>query len=343
MKSNPTLHEIAVQVGVSDMTVSRVLTGSYVPKRADAVRRAERIKKLARQMGYRPNIAGRAMRTGTFGAIGILNLIDPTTTVINLFLLKEMQVEIMEHDLHPVMGQTTVEELLGDSPPRVIRELMVDALIINFPMKIAEGVKEHLSGIGLPVIHGNVVEPYDTVHPDDELAGRQLTEYLIERGHTRIAFVNRVQTGHYSCEAREAGYVAAMKAAQLPVQALDPPAAITADEGYRQHYAFFRGLLSRPDRPTAVVSYEAKVVIAYQQAAQDLGLDFPGDAAFVAFGDQEPSCMFHTVTLMKVPHTAIGKAIVTMAQQKIKNPETKIPAVAIPFDFIEGSTAGRLA
>ncbi len=57
-----TLKEIAQTAGVSSMTVSRVLSGNTGNKVSAGL--AERIRRIASDMGYRPNCFGKAMRTG---------------------------------------------------------------------------------------------------------------------------------------------------------------------------------------------------------------------------------------------------------------------------------------
>jgi LacI family transcriptional regulator len=68
----PTLQDIADRVGVSLFTVSRVLNGKHKAKWASKVKQAERIKQVAEEMGYRPNLAARAMQSKRSMLIGVL-------------------------------------------------------------------------------------------------------------------------------------------------------------------------------------------------------------------------------------------------------------------------------
>ena len=58
-----TLQAIADEIGVSAMTVSRVLNGDYKVHTKLALRRADEIRKVAKDMGYVPNAAARMMRS----------------------------------------------------------------------------------------------------------------------------------------------------------------------------------------------------------------------------------------------------------------------------------------
>ncbi len=68
-----TLQEIAQRAGVSKMTVSNVLNNRNKENWPSTASRAQEIRALAEQMGYRPNLAAKAVVTGKFGAIGILS------------------------------------------------------------------------------------------------------------------------------------------------------------------------------------------------------------------------------------------------------------------------------
>ena len=63
-----TLRDVAREAGVSVSTASRVLNGQ--PFVSDGVR--ERVLLASEQLGYRPDVAARSMRTGTTGAVGLI-------------------------------------------------------------------------------------------------------------------------------------------------------------------------------------------------------------------------------------------------------------------------------
>ena len=63
-----TLREVAREAGVSVSTVSRVLNDR--PFVRSEVR--ERVMLVTRELGYRPDVAARSMRTGTTGVVALV-------------------------------------------------------------------------------------------------------------------------------------------------------------------------------------------------------------------------------------------------------------------------------
>src|SRR5450755_342193 len=71
-----TLEDIAARAGVSVGTVSRVLNGKNKENRPAIARRSEKIRRIALQLGYRPNVAARSMLRGTFRAVAFVTCGD---------------------------------------------------------------------------------------------------------------------------------------------------------------------------------------------------------------------------------------------------------------------------
>ena len=67
-RNSVSLQDVAREAGVSPQTVSRVANGS------DAVRPATKLKVEAamEHLGYRPNYAARALKSGHFNNVGVL-------------------------------------------------------------------------------------------------------------------------------------------------------------------------------------------------------------------------------------------------------------------------------
>src|SRR3954462_7790963 len=67
-----TIYQIAELAGVSSSTVARILRGDVKESHRRSVETAKRIRKLAREMGYRPNLRARAFSRGRTHGIGLL-------------------------------------------------------------------------------------------------------------------------------------------------------------------------------------------------------------------------------------------------------------------------------
>src|SRR3990172_5634169 len=67
-----TIYEIAERAGVSSSTVARILRGDIKESHRRSAETAQRIRRLAREMGYRTNLRARAFSRGRTHGIGLL-------------------------------------------------------------------------------------------------------------------------------------------------------------------------------------------------------------------------------------------------------------------------------
>ena len=86
-----TLKTIAEKAGVSVHAVSRVLNGQNKENRPSAIARAEKIRTIARELGYRPNAAAQAMKQGAFKSIMLLMSHDVHTAFLSNTTMVSMQ------------------------------------------------------------------------------------------------------------------------------------------------------------------------------------------------------------------------------------------------------------
>jgi DNA-binding LacI/PurR family transcriptional regulator len=110
--------------------------------------------------------------------------------------------------------------------------------------------------------------------------GQTATRHLVELGHRRIAMMG--WPDYLCCRARLSGYYSAMETAGLPV---DPGLVVTALLTREDGYATARGLLARPDRPTAIFTSNDMQALGVYQAAREAGLRIPEDLSVVGFDD----------------------------------------------------------
>ncbi len=337
-----TIKEIASRLDVSEMTVSKVLNGAFEPVRPQSIARADRIRQLADQLGYRPNAAARTTRTGRFGAIGLLLSTSDNRSTLSELMFNGIQDRLAVDRLNMLVVKQP-DETLTDATvfPRLVREACCDGLLIDYTHGVPHELIRLIERHRLPAIWLNNKRQYDCVHPDDQDAGRRATRYLLELGHRRIAYADYSQgpdfpNPHYSAADRRAGYEQAMQEAGLT------PLFMIASQGHDvpspQRVAFSRQWLATPDRPTAIVSYSGSVTVPIFVAAVSLGLKVPGDLSIISMDDRQIVNLGPAITCLLVPQTETGRVGVEMLLNKIDQPQERLAAVAIPFTFSEGGS-----
>ena len=121
----------------------------------------------------------------------------------------------------------------------------------------------------------------DFVGVDNRAAARMLAEYLLRLGHTRIAMITG-RAGIWTSEERRAAFVETMKEAGVGFDAsLCVPGNYRGDAAY----AATIPLMTRPDRPTAIIGANNVTALGALQAVLDLGFRCPGDVSIAGIDD----------------------------------------------------------
>lgn len=334
-----TLQQIATETGFSCQTVGFILGG-----KAHLFRPTTRTRVLdaAKRLGYRPNASARSVRTGRFDAIAIL-LSSEGDGRSSLFTGFVNGVEGAAHQagLHLIVTALPDRQLTDtEFAPKILREAMSDGLLINYYRHTPARLEELVEKCQIPSIWTNTKRASDCVHPDDFGASRAATRKLIEQGHRRIGYADCVHghplvpsSDHYSAFDRQAGYLAAMREANLSPRMLLPE---RKQEGTSVTAALL-DWLRPPERPTAVVTYCSIDVVGIVQAAPQLGLRIPEDLALVTH-EEEPACYgIVPVTTMLIPSLEMGKVAVEMLSDKIANPARSLSPRAITFQEHEST------
>lgn len=337
---HPTVASIAAHLGVSRATVTHVLNGKGTELRIRPETQ-RRVLEVAQELGYRANASARAIRAGKFGNIALIQ------SVLGQYLPNELlhglTTAIADKDMHLVLTQVP-DRVIDDESylPYAMRELSVDGVLINRNMGTPQPFLERLQQLRIPAIFINVKQEFDCVHPDDEMGGRLATEFLLGLGHERIAFVDTddAQNRHYSKADRRAGYEQAMDAAGRVPQIYRIPKEFqdTAQPTVDLRVEAARALLTRPDRPTAVVAYELTEAMAIVHAAETVNLRIPEDLSLIQFHHWIDDRFFKPIHTVTNTMEVVGAQAVAMLLEKIENPEVPLPARVVPVHMMEGLT-----
>ncbi len=339
-----TIADIAKIVGVSDMTVSRVLNGNADYRRPTFAKRAERIRRIADDLGYRPNSFARGVRSARFGTFGLLLGTDPYRSALPLPMLGGIYNALRERDLNLSMAMLPGEELASpETVPKLLLEQMSDGLLIYYTDHIPRGMIETIERVDIPVVWINTRNHKTCVYPADLEAGRQAAEHMLELGHTRIAYVDLANSPddpaiHYSATERYEGYTAAMEAAGLEPRRLWGRWPGVAGDDLSTRVEAAKRWLAADDRPTAVITLGQSNSTPLFHAAGQLGLEIPRDLSMIAFDSSALQIMGPRFTTMLIPQERVGREAVSLLEQKIAHPGASLESASVPFDFDPGET-----
>jgi LacI family transcriptional regulator len=210
--------DIAAAAGVSVPTVQRALNRANKETWVGTRARAERIRRLAAELGFRKNVAARTMRSRQFNQVGVLlrdvsggNLLD--ATLFEIMLGINAGLEEADHSL-------TVVRFSEASPrePRPFRENMLDGLVVlgSVPSEVETRAVALVEKV-VWVESTHWLEQ-DCLRRDELAAGRLAVEALHRAGRRRILYLGPTASSasHYSCRERVSGARAAAAALALP-------------------------------------------------------------------------------------------------------------------------------
>ncbi len=293
----PTLGDVAREAGVSPSTAARAL-GHYGSVSPQARSRTEA---AASRLGYRHNRLASSMITGRTHTLAFVG-----ADIGNVFFAQALRgVADVAHEagLEVVIANSDEDPALELAAVRTLEERRVDGFIIA---PVGEGASDHIAGLlarGTPVVFFDRSVPgidVDAVLIDNVQAARSGVQWLCSMGHKRIGLIT---TGlgdgdptelleriafdprpASTTDARGAGYLAALRAADLPV---DPSLIVDAAYSRRDAAAAVADLLRRDSRPTALFTVDNLMTLATYEAIQQSGLRFPEDISLLGFDDLE--------------------------------------------------------
>jgi len=325
--------DVARIAGVSASTVSHVLNGTR--KVDDATRL--RVEAAIEETGYRRNIVARSLAAGRTHTVGL-----------SISVLTNPYFGSLVHAVEQALSDAGYVLIVGDShddvrsEKRVIDSLLdrqVDGMIVA-PAADSERVTLpaiHGTGTPLVLIDRGVDLGCDQVGPENFSSAQSLTEHLLARGHRRVGVV-RGLTGISSTNERFAGYAAALTDRGIAVDsALVLDGASNTDVAEREVHA----LMSRTDRPTALVSLNNAMTIGSLKALRGLGLAIPSDVAFVCYDDFEWSDLFDPkLTAAAQDVKTIGATAVELLLRRIGGQDAAPRRITVPTAFHHRDSCG---
>jgi DNA-binding LacI/PurR family transcriptional regulator len=295
------IKDIARIAGVSHSTVSRALRDSpLIPAET-----AERIKKIADELGYRASAVARSLVTRKTEAIGVVvtSIADP----FNGEVVAGIEEVANEHGYSVILATSQADPQREMAVTRSFHERRVDGIVVA-SSRVGALYLPALSEMEVPVVLLNNQHPSEFVHSvsiDNVDGARQAAEHLIALGHREIAYIGD-ESGLESDSERLRGLTDAMMSAGLSVR---PEFIVRADgksEGARRK-AF--ELLDLNPRPSAIFCYNDMSALGVLNAASMRNLRVPQDLSISGFDDLFFAGLLQpALTTVRQPMRKLGQA-----------------------------------
>ncbi|ETR76123.1 LacI family transcription regulator [Afipia sp. P52-10] len=271
-----TIKDVARLAGVSLGSASRALSG------ADNVSEdtIARVKRAAASLRYQPNHAARSLRSRSTKTIGCMFADMTNPLYAKLFDMLETRLERQ--------GYMTLISNTSNQLDREIRSLKLlaerglDALIVAPAHERNRELNDLLAQLPMPylVLDREVLVKADTILFDHAGGLTQVVEHLAGLGHKRIGLVTANLKSRPG-RRRISAFKSAMRAQGLKIleeNLVLPPTSMSSV------YDSVIEMLSRKDRPTAIVVQGTGILSSTLNAIATLGLRIPRDLSLVSIG-----------------------------------------------------------
>lgn len=339
-----TIDDIAKQAGVSKTSVSFAFNN---PDRLSEAT-LNQILKVAEELGYSPDPIASNLKTRRTGCIGLLlpqaipvvarnphnfEFIEGVGEVCNEAGLSLMLVPPLKGNLRRAISRAAVDGFitLGLEPfrqtVRVLRQRAVPFVMVD---------SEPIDGI-------------PCVNLDDEYGGYRAMEYILARGHRRIAIL-AIQSEHHGnyeqytglLRRRVSGYLRALGDYDMTIdgdQVRLIECKVQPDEGYRAFMALWRS----GNQPTAVVAMGDLLTLGVIRAARELGVRIPDDVSLVGYDDITFSRIATPpLTTIRQPTVEKGRTATRLLIDLIAGKAIENENVLLPVDLVERASVRAL-
>jgi len=318
--ARPTMADIAKELGVAKITVSRALSNH------STVRESTRklIRETAERMGYRLNISARNLRQQRTRTIAVVIEMAPShdrlmSEPYPLSLLGGIMQELTAAGQNMVL--TTID-LFAEHPPST------DGVIL-----LGQGVHDDaaaaIEAMGLPyVVWGAAHGPPEriVVGSDNRAGGRLAADYLLGRGRTKLLFLGETQ--HGEVEDRLTGFEAGLRGRHADI--VDKIAcAFTVAAG---RDAVTR-LFERGRAFDGIFAANDAIAMGAIEAVEARGLSVPGDVSIVGFDDSPGASIFSPkLTSVRQDWATGGELLAQKVLDLVAG--TKVESRAMPVDLV---------
>ena len=311
MGKNITMKDVANQLGVSTVTVSKALSDREGV--SDSVR--EMIKQKADEMGYRYNFLGKSMKEGMNYNVGVIvaeQFMHESAFYAKMY--QTISTELLNYNYFGILEVVTEEDELECNLPKLLQNNKVDGLIVLGQMN-----RTYIEGIttsGIPFIFLDFSDecfPVDTIVSDNFYGAFEITMHLIAKGHKRIGFVGNIHATT-SIMDRYIGYYKALRQNRLELK----EEWILSD---RDDHGRFIPIQLPTDMPTAFVCNCDEVAYQFIRQLKSSGYRVPEDISVVGFDNYIYATISDPqISTVEVNVEAMSEAAVNSILRRMKHP-----------------------
>jgi len=274
--------DVARQAGVSKAAVSFAFNN---PDRLSS-ETAQRIRRVATDLGYRPHPVARMLTAGATATIGILSPQALSEAFANPFfpLFAEGVATVTEDR---GFGLLFISPLHGSLERAIARATVDGIIVVGVDMRHPETEAIRRAGLPVVLVDAPAWPEHGAIEIDDFSGAMAAARHVLELGHRQILVITMEPSAAQGSDEsvmgrRMSGYRRAFDEFNV---VLEPADVITAAATFEGGEAAFLRAWTDGLRPTAVLSMSDAAAAGVLQAARHLGVRVPDELSVVGFDD----------------------------------------------------------
>lgn len=329
MKTNVTIKDVAKKAGVSISTVSRVINDSKPV--TDEVK--QKVLDVIKETGYVPNPLARSLVTKKSQLIGVIVPEVSDSFVSELVNGIEEVAKMYNYDI--LLANTYSDKDQELKSINLLRAKQVEGIVM-MSWKVDEDHLEYIQNCRIPAVYvSKTARNYDvySVSISNTNATYDMTEYLINKGHKKIAFMMTSEDNTVLEEERYLGFEKAMKDNKLDI---NKSFIKNAGTTYKHGYDKMKEILDEGDIPEAVFVTGDEAAIGALNAICDAGYRVPEDISIAGFNDAKIASMYRPkLTTVHQPLYDMGAVAIRMVIKMIDKEVLENKKVELPYKIVE--------
>ncbi len=269
----------------------------------------ERVNKAARELGYRPSLLARGLRTNLSQTIGLISDVVATEPYAGELIRGSMYTAVRHQQLM-LIGESGGDAKVEDQLIHGMLDRGVDGFIYAAMSTRTAAPSRILRGHPLVLLNCvTKAHGISAVVPDEHAAGVTSARALLEAGHRDAIFVVGQSPDHVVAAVERIAGIREALSGEGTRLAGQLDCLWWPEDSYTAVSAFLAG----GGRPSAFICLNDRTAFGVYQAMSDAGLRIPEDVSIVSFDDSElASWLRPQLTSIAIPHFDMGRRAVEL-------------------------------
>ncbi|MDO4258527.1 MAG: LacI family DNA-binding transcriptional regulator [Actinomycetaceae bacterium] len=326
---SPSIADVAALAGVSPQTVSRV--SREAPNVREGTR--QKVRDAMERLGYTPNRAAQALRSGSFHTLGVItqNVGKTGEACITAAIVSKAAARGYSTTIIQVPHPETDD--LQEATTLLIDQA-VDGIIIIQAGSAARGSLRLPKGVPVSVSDSRLIDDYPCVLHDQVSGVQEAMNYLFDLGHRSIAHI-RGPLDSRSARLRYAAWSRALQDAGIPEGPL-----LYGDWSTKSGYIAGKEL-AKMDSVTAVLCGNDEMALGLMRALDEGGRKIPDDISVIGFdGIDIGEYSIPPLTTIQQDFDRIGFELVDQVLSGLDGQSTEEDRRIVPSPLIVRASSG---